>query len=208
MKIKRKKIYDKDILRNIYDTIYRDNGHKIGLYGSEEQRDPHIIKYLQDHARPPATVLEASCGRGHLARSLIKLGYLVTGTENSPWLVENQLKDIGAVLASYQELPTKFHSKSFDVVISSDVLEHLPTEEEVIEAISILAKLSKQYLLISVGLKFGANRYPDALRLPLSDLHMVCPGRMWWKDTISKYVNVDYTTHSPRTGFFFGRVRG
>lgn len=99
------------------------------------RRYAHITQYdaIIDHIKPGESVLDSGCGEGVIAILLAKRGIASTGSDISQPNIEhaNELaKSQGVealttfVLGDAEHLP--FPDKSFDVVISSHVLEHLP----------------------------------------------------------------------------------
>jgi 2-polyprenyl-3-methyl-5-hydroxy-6-metoxy-1,4-benzoquinol methylase len=158
------------------------------------------------------TILDASCGNGHLTLSLLKLGYNVDATEVSDFYVENVLKKTlpRVMRLSYQEFGV-IATDSYDCVISNDVLEHLPTANEVVDAIKNIVRISRNLVLISVGLK-SASRYAKKMNLGIPDLHTVKKEPSWWIKKISPYVQILESGHGTwicghRGYYFFGRKR-
>ena len=84
----------------------------------------------------------------------------MTGVDQSPTALQHVRTE--AVLASATKLP--FADGSFDLVLSSEMLEHLPTDDYR-QAIAEMSRVSRRYLLISVPykevLEFRTIRCPE-----------------------------------------------
>lgn len=87
----------------------------------------HLIQ--QQLPPPPARILEVGCGYGELLKHLSGLGYQMRGCEVLPELVEQAVKT-GLSEIVYQTSGTSLPEPddSYDAVISSDVLEHVPPD--------------------------------------------------------------------------------
>ena len=114
----------------LYNYIYSHAHPTRGRYGAVGRRDPLFVNYLVERVPPPSLILDAGCGRGTLMRWLIGLGYSVCGTEIASWLVTKagDLHGLPVVQVSYEEMSKEsspIPPKTYDVVISNDVLEHL-----------------------------------------------------------------------------------
>jgi SAM-dependent methyltransferase len=203
----------------LYDRIYRAGKSlvhprkgRLGAYGSHDNRDQPFVDFLLKRAPPPGfpigppSVLDASCGCGHLSEALVSAGYKVDATEVSPWLVQDLSHRLPKVdLLAYADLG-QLPARSFDVVISNDVLEHLP-EREAIAALHALAGLSRRWLLISVGLGRGATKYPEALGLGRLDLHLFTPGARRWVEEIKRVGRIVEERRLPKTLWAFAEVK-
>lgn len=200
---------DRELI-DVYDEIYKAGRPfhpvrgRLDPYGAQETRDWQFTDFIKRRLEPGATVLDASCGRGHLARALVKSGYTVTATEVSAWLIENELKDLEAELCAYSAIREHFAGRQFDAVCSNDVLEHLENADKAAEAISQLCEISRRFVLISVGLGRGAVKYPQAIGSRLKDLHTCTPGHKWWRRTIEKSVRPLHFYQTHKTLFLFG----
>lgn len=95
----------------------------------------HNAQYqiILDHIDPGMTVLDAGCGEGSIGLLLAKKGIASTGVDLSTPNIQRAQQEAKALgyehLTNFQvgdaeHLP--FPDKSFDVVVSSHVLEHLP----------------------------------------------------------------------------------
>lgn len=201
----------------LYDRIYTTDRlvhPKKGVlqpYGAQEDRDAPFVEFLTRHAPVPEfpigppTVLDASCGRGHLARKLKALGYNVDVTEISPGIVkELQAEFPSARVMDYAYLAL-MDAKSYDVVISNDVLEHLP-EYEALAALGFMRNVARRWLLISVGLGRGAVKYPEALGLNL-DLHLFTPGAARWERELQRVGRIEHLEKNAKTLWAFLEVQ-
>jgi len=176
-------------------------------YGSDDKRDVHFLKYLADNfGLEGQRILDASCGRGHLLRSLLAFGYQAEGTEFVDCLFKTELADLPVKKLAYQDLSTIEESGIYDAVISNDVLEHLPGPKEAIEAMEQLARLSNNLLLISIGVG-RAPKFGHAFNTGW-DLHTVKESERWWAKRASKVMDIDYQERFGGSVYLFGKVKG
>jgi len=112
---------------------------------------PRIIQLLEH--RMDKTILDVGCGNGATANRLIKMGYNVWGIDAS---------DSGVVVANKQnpgrffiqditseKLPDELKAKKFDIVISTEVIEHLYAPRSYINLIKGVLNDSGGELIIS-----------------------------------------------------------
>lgn len=94
--------------------------------------------------RDVRTMLDVGCGDGAITNHLARRWH-VTGVDMS----ETALKHLEteSVQASATDLP--FPNDSFDLVLSSEMLEHLPPEDYR-QAISEMSRVTRRYLLLTV----------------------------------------------------------
>jgi len=107
-----------------------------------QERTPIAIAMIPREVR---SLLDAGCGDGTLLRSIDRVP-LKVGVDIS-YTALGLVSSGHRVLASFEALP--FHDKEFDLVMSTEVLEHLP--DEVFEAsCTEIQRIARRYVLISV----------------------------------------------------------
>lgn len=113
----------------------------IELSAQEIERINAIISLIPDGI---SSILDYGCGDGRIANALYDMGYDVVGADPAPTALKH-LKGKTILLNGEH----KFEKESFDLVICSQVLEHLEDAEleKVMSDIAITAKL---HVIISV----------------------------------------------------------
>lgn len=188
-----------DDLRHLYDKIYRAGSNvvhrvkgRLGKYGTHTNRDGMFLDAIARFLPPNSqTVLDASCGRGHLLRELIRLGYDARGTEIVEWLLGEDLKGFPVDILAYDEL-RKLGENRFDAVISNDVIEHMVDEDAARVGVTNLCYVSRKYVLISFG-RGASRKYPVAMKLDVDRLHFVVEEVDWWLDLFKEHMKVVFS---------------
>lgn len=97
------------------------------------------------------TVLEVGTGNGGGVEKMLAAGKKARGIEYSNYLYENHLKakfPNGEVIeGDAADIP--FEDESFDMVVSFDVLEHIP-ENKIEKVVSEIHRVSKRYVFVSI----------------------------------------------------------
>lgn len=150
----------------------------------------------------PATIFDASCGRGYLLHDLIDVGYDATGSEASPWLLENELKNLPVQKLYYSEL-NKLEPNYYNAIVSTDVLEHLFNEDEVRAAMSVFCRASKKWVLITIGM----NRAQRNMDGKIVKLHYVVESESWWKNLYCNYCHIKKSYKLRNSFYLFGVKR-
>jgi SAM-dependent methyltransferase len=152
---------------SVYNQYYQEAQHRFeSSYGMSFIRD--VYRNLDFR-----TVLDAGCGSGVVVRHFLSKGYVARGIELSEWIVQTQCPDLlqdGIVqIGSLEDLP--YRDNSFDLVFSSDVLEHIP-EEAIPRVVSELVRVSRRDLFLSISLRPSSmnNKY-----------HLTLRSREWWE---------------------------
>lgn len=192
-----------------YSHIYSHAVPNHSLYGAFDRRAQQFYSWIKDHAEPGASIIDIGCGRGFLLRWLIASGYKAEGTEIADWLLEpgGDLYGLGVRKLYHHELGT-MADESYDLVLSSDVIEHLQTEEEAEDMLRNMVRISRGPVLVSSGgLRQAHNPFPKDVRFPVRGLHFIIHPKEWWLDMYERYCVVDKELEAAGSYFLFGWKR-
>jgi len=134
-------------------------------YASDESRQGHLSRFVSPiiniaqkcHCK---TALDYGCGRGWLSRELTKKGLPCDGYD--PYSGFTDIKS------------------QYDMVISTDVLEHL-TLDELIEAAEHIKSLKPKVMFHSVFHKKAKLILPDG-----TNAHKTIENPEWWKNKLNE----------------------
>jgi SAM-dependent methyltransferase len=116
-------------------------------------------------------IFDAGCGNGEVVAHLLRLGYEARGVELSAHAVSHGLVNTGEVVqGSLEKLP--FPDQSFDLVFSSEVLEHIPAER--IPAVAReLVRICRTRLFLTISLRPSSQN---------NAYHVTLRPRDWWEN--------------------------
>ena len=104
-------------------------------------------KILQLVDLPGGRALEVGCGAGRIAIALARRGFQVDGLDAAPRVVEQAAHLAAAAgvaarffLADFTKLDPRFPDETYDLVICSEVLEHVETWRDVVDNIARVLK--------------------------------------------------------------------
>lgn len=107
-------------------------------------------------------VLELGCGLGILARQLLQFGNTVTGLDISEAAITHLPEEIKGVVATLPDLP--FPDYSFDVVVATEVLEHIDNDDACIkEVVRVLRPGGRAYFAVPDNC-LGPEEEPEHVR--------------------------------------------
>lgn len=126
--IKTKEMKQRDRLAREYNSLISDYQHHVEIISSIKKINPKEGEYI----------LDLGCGTGRITYKLIEAGCRVVGVDFSKEslklceqhcnMLYNHKNNLHLIRADVCNLPLKDHS--FDKCVSSEVLEHIPSEEE------------------------------------------------------------------------------
>lgn len=130
---------------------------------THEKRFQYLVNILAKYFKFK-TILDVGCGMGHVLRSFLKLRYAAKGTEISKDAIKYYMPDLKkrriVVEAGIEKLP--FRDNQFDLVFSSDVMEHIP-KFGIEQSISELIRVAKKYLVLTINLDHPYKYHPTIL---------------------------------------------
>lgn len=170
--------------RKLYNDLYASGRYITDSQSSHlwDARYPVESLGLFIEELPYQTVLDVGCGIGNGLRYLMAQGKDVKGIDISDVAVEKaKANGYDVRQGSITEIP--FEDNSFDMVVSTDVLEHLP-EGLVEEAIIELSRIAKKY----IGVKIATSPERGSVELmknfpqyDIENLHLTVKTSHWWE---------------------------
>ena len=188
----------------VYERLYASPRYESFPNGCP--RHDLVRDWVVRNVAPGSSILEVGVGRGRLMRMLDEAGYVVHGTEFVQRLLFNDLKDVDdrVFLLSCEELGL-VETATYDCVISSDVIEHLTTEAAAEHALTNMARITKQWLAVTVGLT-TANANTTVANLDF-DLHRLSKERSWWLAQYGRVAECTLECYDGQSLFAFGKKR-
>lgn len=133
-----------------------------------------IINYLKENiSKNKAKLLEVGSGLGYLTFSLHKSGYDIQGVELSSDAVSNAKSRFGNLYKCKNALELKSDNERFDVIILTEVIEHISDPVSFINQLSGLLSRNGVILVTTPNKDFPMNSCSEwASDLP--------PVHLWW----------------------------
>ncbi|WP_438042788.1 class I SAM-dependent methyltransferase [Sorangium sp. So ce128] len=100
----------------------------LSQYDTRRRVETLVDEFLTDEMVRGKHALDVGCGLGYFSEALAKRGAIVTACDLGPNLVEATRKRVGceAVVADALRLVDQFGRDRFDLVLSSECIEHTP----------------------------------------------------------------------------------
>jgi SAM-dependent methyltransferase len=148
------------ILLNAGEVFHREH-----LYSSGP---PNVVvspQLIELSSFATGRVLDFGCGSGALVRHLRSNSVEAWGIEMDNGTIRNSIRpDVAPFITLYDGgFPTHFPDQSFDSIVCSEVLEHIPQFEQ---AVDEFARLATKKLLVTV---------PDMSAIPIGFRHRMIP---------------------------------
>lgn len=116
------------------------------LNGESGEGLADLLMQLVKQQRSVETICDLGCGNGYLSGRLAAAGYRVTGIDGSGPYIATAKRLYGALPVRFEQaffsgtLATSLKTEPFDLVISSDVIEHLYHPAVLLEAAHAMLK--------------------------------------------------------------------
>lgn len=119
-------------------------------------------------------ILDAGCGMGYLVKEFALLGMDAYGFDVSDNAVESVKKWYNKdKIKQGSMLSIPYPDNYFDIVVSTDVLEHI-AEEDIDKALSELRRVTKKYLYLNIATRVDRD----------FKWHICIHDRQWWENKI------------------------
>ena len=127
-------------------------------YRISQARAQHILDLLPLNAH---TILDLGCGIGDLAKLLTEKGYIVTGADISQKSIENAKKHAKEtfVVDFENSWPNELLQKKFDVIIASEIIEHMFNPDFMLQNISIMLHENSVVIITTPNIVFWKSRF-------------------------------------------------
>ena len=165
---------------NKFDELAAKWWDKDGEFRPLHQINPLRINFIEERSSVEGKkVLDVGCGGGILAEALNELGANVTGidaSENTIGVAKSHSRSIGSDVIYIQNTIEEFISshpnEKFDVITCLEMLEHVPSPNEIIKSCSNLLKDDgniffstinrnpRSYLFAVIGAEYILNLLP------------------------------------------------
>ena len=165
---------------NKFDELAAKWWDKDGEFRPLHQINPLRVNFIEERSSVEGKrVLDVGCGGGILAEALSELGANVTGidaSENTIGVAKSHSRSIGSDVIYIQNTIEEFISshpnEKFDVITCLEMLEHVPSPNEIIKSCSNLLKDDgniffstinrnpRSYLFAVIGAEYILNLLP------------------------------------------------
>ena len=165
---------------NKFDELAAKWWDKDGEFRPLHQINPLRVDFIEERSSmKDKKVLDVGCGGGILAEALSELGANVTGidaSENTIGVAKSHSRSIGSDVIYIQNTIEEFISshpnEKFDVITCLEMLEHVPSPNEIIKSCSNLLKYDgniffstinrnpRSYLFAVIGAEYILNLLP------------------------------------------------
>lgn len=129
--------YDREYFENPNLSGYID-GYQYEIYKAYFD---NIAKFIVEKFQPES-VLDIGCAKGYLVKSFLDLGINAYGVDISAYAINNSLPEVRSrlKLCDIEQEKLPFNDDSFDVVIMTEVIEHLKKIDFAMEEIKRVLK--------------------------------------------------------------------
>jgi 2-polyprenyl-6-hydroxyphenyl methylase/3-demethylubiquinone-9 3-methyltransferase len=171
-----------EIFSSLANTWWDETGPFKALHAMNPVRIKYILNHIQTHFAEhiQLRVLDIGCGGGLICEPLARLGYTVTGVDQSNNAIEiatHHAQDQGLNI-HYQCCDVNNLKETFDVVLLLEVLEHVDTPTALLKAAS--ERLNPNGLLFFSTLNRTAFSYIAGIKLAEIVLKWAPKGTHQW----------------------------
>lgn len=173
-------------LQQLYDDLYSEGYH--------ENNKNHGLKYVGSllFKCKFRSFLDVGCSQGAMVKTMQVARKVSHGVDISTQAIR-QSKKLGLTtcrVANADTLP--YRKDSFDLVFSSETLEHLP-KKQVKKAIYELLRVSKKYVAVKIAYEPEINRdWVDKANEKgyiINDLHLTIKEESFWRNLFENGTN-------------------
>lgn len=171
-----------EIFSNLANTWWDETGPFKALHAMNPVRLQFMLTHLHQHfgANKQLSILDIGCGGGLVCEPFARLGYQVTGIDQS-----NKAIEVATQHAREQGLPLQYHcgdvshiNATFDVILLLEVLEHVDNPTDLLKVAT--ERLNPNGLLFFSTLNRTAYSYIAGINLAENVLKWAPKGTHQW----------------------------
>ena len=158
-----------------YGRLY-DRLHARGYHRGPDYSHAKVLaeRLIADHH--PTSLLDVGCAQGWTVEHFSMLGVPSVGVDVSSVAVQRGRR-IGRDLRLASAVDLPFADRQFDVVLSTDCLEHMRPEDAPL-AVAEMARVSARLVAVKVNPREDRNRWWKWMAG--TPLHLTCEPVEWW----------------------------
>lgn len=164
------------IMGQVYGPAYYDEEYFVGSGGGKVHTPDHdngrwsyynttgewlgaedVMLAIRDVLNPDK-VLDVGCGRGTFVGWGCRLGMAIRGIDFSQWAVQHPYPGATGLVAYGNAADIQYPSKSVDLVLAFDLLEHI-YEDELATVIGELERVSSKYVMYNIAVCEPGQEY-------------------------------------------------
>ena len=125
-----------------YDRMGDRFATALSTYDTSRRVETLVDEFLTDEMVVGKSALDVGCGLGFFSQRLQERGARVTACDIGPTLVERTRTRVGCagVVADVMTLAAQFGRASFDLVVSSECIEHTPDPREALRQMAVVVR--------------------------------------------------------------------
>ncbi len=170
------------ITKDFYNQDYFEGKNKVA-YDSYAQAGGILYAFANwtNELFKPESVLDAGCAYGFVVKRFQELGIPATGIEYSPYAVSRAVTQ--EIIEGDVRNLSRFKKNSFDLVIGTELLEHIP-EKDLVKAVKEMHRVAKRFVFLLICT--AESDHIESRGGKGDPSHITMKTRDWWEAFFKK----------------------